>query len=128
MTAIGITIMSEGLARRCIWILPPKYNGLITALNTQNKNLPLYFEDFNAMLLEEEIRQNTRTREDSAFATGTKKVKGKDSSDPSSSDAKKRKKKIKCFYYNKAGHKQNKCRKKIVDEKNRVKKERKKVY
>ena len=60
MIAIGITITSKDLARRCIGILPPKYDGLVTTLNTQNRNPPLNFEDFSAMLLEEEMHQNTR--------------------------------------------------------------------
>ena len=54
MTAIGITITSEDLAQRCIQILPLKYDSLVMALNTRNRNLPLNFEDFSAMLLDEE--------------------------------------------------------------------------
>ena len=107
MTAIGITITSEDLVRRCIRILPPKYDGLVTALNTQNRNPPLNFEDFSAMLLGEEMYQKMRTGEDLAFLAGSKKGKGKDSCNPSSSEDKKNKKKIKCCYCNKVGHKQN---------------------
>ena len=50
------------------------------------------------MLLEEEMCQNTRNEEDSAFSAETKKGKGKDFSNPSSLDDEKKKKKIKCFY------------------------------
>lgn len=68
MTAIGITITSEDLARRCIRILPPKYHSLVTALNTQNRNVPLNFEVSSAMLLEEEMHQKMRNGgEDSTF-------------------------------------------------------------
>ena len=56
----------------------------------QNRNPPLNFEDFSAMLLEEEMHQKTRIGEDSAFSTGSKKGKGKDSSNPSSSEDKKK--------------------------------------
>ena len=75
------------------------------------------------MLQEEEMHQNTRNEEDSTFLARTKKGKGKDSDSPSSSDDKKmKKKKIKCFYCSKSRHEQNKCRKKLDDEKNNVKK------
>ena len=55
-------------------------------------------------------------------STGAKKGKNKDSSNPFSLKDK-NKKKIKCFYCKKVGHKQNKCQKKLVDEKNDVNKE-----
>ena len=115
----GISITSKDLAWRCIRILLLKYDGLVTTLNTQNRNPP---EDFNAMLLEEEMHQNTRNGEDSTFSAWTKKGKGKDSSNPSSSDNKK-KKMIKYIYHNKLGHKQNECWKKLANKKNNIKRE-----
>ena len=60
---------------------------------------------------------------DLAFSTRVKKGKDKDFSNPSSLEDKKCKRKIKCFYCNKARHKQSKCQKEIANEKNRVKKE-----
>ena len=61
MTATGISITRKDLEHRCIRILPPKYDGLVMALNTQNTNPPLTFQDFSAMLLEEKMCQKTRT-------------------------------------------------------------------
>ena len=53
MIAISTTITDEDLAHRCILILPPKYDGLVMAQNTQNINPPLSLEDFSVMILEE---------------------------------------------------------------------------
>ncbi|MCO5561248.1 hypothetical protein L7F22_014869 [Adiantum nelumboides] len=73
LTAVGVAISPEDLARRCIRILPAKYAGLVTALNTQVRPFPLMFEELSAMLLEEEIRLRTREgRGDAAFTANTK--------------------------------------------------------
>ena len=104
-------------------ILLPKYDNLVIVLSTQNRNSALNFEDFNTMLLEEEMHPNIRNREDSAFSARTKKSKGNNSSNPSSADDKKKKKNIKCFCYSKLGLKQKECQKKLVDEKDGVKRE-----
>ena len=106
MAAVGITKTSEELARRCIRILPQKYDALVMTLNTQVRNPPLTFEEFSAMLLEEEMRMKTRDgRSDAAFSA-TSKGKG--------SEKKNGKKKFsgKCHYCNKSGHMVKDCRKK----------------
>lgn len=112
MAAVGIAKSSEDLARRCIRVLPPKYDGLVTALNTQVRTPPLTFEEFTAMLQEEEMRLKSRENQlDSAFSAKVK----------SSQDDKKKGKKKKfsgsCYYCNKKGHAVRDCRKRIQDEK-----------
>ena len=90
---------------------------MVTSLNTQVRTPPLTFEQFCAMLLEEELRQKAREGGDIAFMANAKKGKGKDFSNSSTSKDKK-KKKMKCFYCGKPGHIQNECRKRMADEKN----------
>lgn len=109
LAAVGVAISPEDLARRCIRILPAKYDGLVTALNTQVRPTLLTFEELSAMLLEEELRLNTRAGGgDSAFTANTK-GKGK---------SKKKKFSGSCFYCDKKGHAVKDCRKKKADEKN----------
>ncbi|MCO5586041.1 hypothetical protein L7F22_039979 [Adiantum nelumboides] len=55
LATVGVAIFPEDLARCCICILPAKYDGLVTALNTQVCPTPLMFEELSAMLLEEEL-------------------------------------------------------------------------
>ena len=123
MAAIGVSISSVELARKCIRILPPKFDILATTLNTQVRVPPLTFEDFSSILQEEELRQKARQQpqgEDATFSTNQKKGKAKDSRNSSSFAKDKKKKKMKCFYCKKAGHIQSECRKKAADEKNGV--------
>ena len=54
MTTIGSTITTKDLAQRCIHILPLNYDEMATTLNTNTRNLPLNFQEFNAILLEDQ--------------------------------------------------------------------------
>lgn len=74
MTVVGVAMTSEELARQCVWVLPPKYDCLVTALNTQICLLAVTFEDFFAMLLEEEMWLKTWEEDGTAFTT---KIRGK---------------------------------------------------
>lgn len=113
MAAIGITKTSEELARRCIRILPQKYDALVTTLNTRVRNPALTFEEFSVMLLEEEMRMKTHDGGSDAAFSATSKGKGGEKKNG------KRKKFLgKCHYCNKSGHMVKDCRKKQQDEKN----------
>lgn len=97
LAAVGVALRSEELAQRCLRKMPAKYDSLVTSLSTQVRSTPLTFEDFSAILQEEELRQKMRREgEDAAFAASVKKGKGKDSgkdsSAPESSKSKKKKK------------------------------------
>ncbi|MCO5581175.1 hypothetical protein L7F22_035053 [Adiantum nelumboides] len=63
LAVVGVVITPKDLTRRCIRSLPPKYDGLVTALNTQVRPTPLTFEKFCIMLLEEEVRLKSRQME-----------------------------------------------------------------
>ncbi|MCO5567848.1 hypothetical protein L7F22_021544 [Adiantum nelumboides] len=81
LAAVGVAISPEDLARRCIRILPVKYDALVIALITQVRPTELTFEELSAMLLEEELR--LRTRAGGADAAFTANTKGKGSSSKS---------------------------------------------
>ncbi|MCO5563573.1 hypothetical protein L7F22_017218 [Adiantum nelumboides] len=56
LAVVGVAISPKDLAQRCICILSTtKYDGPVTALNTQVCPTPLMFEELSAMLLEEEL-------------------------------------------------------------------------
>ncbi len=67
-------------------------------MNTQVRNPPLTFEEFGAMLVEEEMRLKAKDGIDTAFSANAKKGKGKGSGNPNASE-KRKKLKAKCFYY-----------------------------
>ena len=115
----GVAITPEDLARRCIRILLPEYDGLVTALNTQIRPQPLTFEELCAMLLEEELRLKSRKRgsRDSAFTASTK-GKGKATSSQPKKKPQKKKFSGKCFCCQKPGHTVKECQNKEADEKN----------
>ena len=117
LAAVGVVISPEDMARRCIRVLPSKYDGIVTALNTQVRPTPLKFDELSAMLLEEELRLKTREgREDSAFLSRTK---GKGTSNSNNVNRIPKKKfNGSCFYCDKKGHTIKDCRKKMADEKN----------
>ncbi|KAH7424974.1 hypothetical protein KP509_11G035000, partial [Ceratopteris richardii] len=70
---LGAYWLDKELARRCVRVLPAKYDGLVTTLNTQVRPNPLTFEEFSAMLLEEEMRLRNRQRiSDAAFSANAK--------------------------------------------------------
>ena len=118
LVAIGVAISPEEMARRCIRVLPPKYDGIVTALNTQVRPTPLRFEELSAMLLEEELRLKAReVREDSAFVIKTK-GKGIPNSNSENRIPKKKKFNGSCFYCDNKGHTIKDCWKKMADEKN----------
>ena len=114
MAAAGVAKTPEDLARRCIRILPQKYDGLVTALNTQVRPQPLTFEELCAMLLEEELRFKTRDGSGDAAFSANAKGKGLESK----KKPKKKKFSGSCYYCNKKGHAVKDCRKKQADEKN----------
>jgi len=118
MAAVGIKKTSEELASFCIRVLPRKYDSLATALNTQVRTPPLTFEEFGAMLVEEEMRLKARDGTDTAFSANAKKGKGKGSGNPNASEKKKKNSKTKCFYCDKPGHVISLCRLREADEKN----------
>lgn len=117
MAAVGVAKTPEDLARRCIRILPAKYDGLVTALNTQVRPSPLTFEELSAMLLEEELRLKTREGGSDAAFFANNKGKGIASSDGSKKKLKKKKFSGSCYYCDKKGHTVKDCRKKQADEK-----------
>ncbi|MCO5579740.1 hypothetical protein L7F22_033600 [Adiantum nelumboides] len=53
MAAIGIGIKLQDLTQRCICVLSPRYDSLVTSLNTQMHVPPLSFEEFCDILQEE---------------------------------------------------------------------------
>ena len=113
MAAVGIAKTSEELARRCIRVLPQKYDGLVTALNTQIRTPPLTFEEFSSMLLEEELRLKSRDGETSVALTMKTDWKNNNKQRP-----KKKRFQGSCHYCSKKGHVVKECRKRIFDEKN----------
>ena len=113
MAAVGISKTKEDLARRCMRVLTHKFDGLVTALNTQVRNPPLTFEEFSAMLLEEEMRLKSRDAGNGGDSALTAKAKAKGEK---KKDGKK-KFKGKCHYCGKSGHMAKECRKKEKDEK-----------
>jgi hypothetical protein len=115
MAAIGLALKSEDLARRSLQVLPPKFDGFVTALTTAVRPTLLTFEEFCSMIMEEEMRLKARCTNDEAYAANTK-GKGKSKDADSSSESKK--KKVKCFYCGKKGHIAKECRKKQADAKN----------
>ena len=72
MAAISIGIESRDLARRRICVLPPRYDSLVTSVNTQVCVPPLSFEEFCSILQEEEMQQKLWGGGDSAFIANTK--------------------------------------------------------
>lgn len=121
MAGAGVQITSEELARRCLRICPPKYDGLVTALNTQVRPQALTFEEFTALLLEEELRLKSREGSGKGATAFTANAKGKgNSSNKADKDGDKKKKKFKgeCFHCKKKGHKIQDCRIKKAEEKN----------
>ena len=50
MASTRIQESSKGLAQKYLLICPPKFNGLVSALNTQVRHQPSSFEEFNALL------------------------------------------------------------------------------
>ena len=95
-------------------MLPPKFDGFVTALTTAVRPTPLTFEEFSSMVMEEEMRLKVRSSADEAYAASAKgKGKSKDSGEYSD-----RKKKMKCFYCGKKGHMEKECQKKQADAKN----------
>ena len=60
MAGAGIKKSSKDLAQKFLLVCPPKFDGLVTALNTQVRPSPLTFEDFYALLQEEELRLKAR--------------------------------------------------------------------
>lgn len=123
MAGAGIKKSSEDLAQKCLLVCPPKFDGLVTALNTQVRPSPLTFEDFCALLQEEELRLKAREgggRADAAFSATT--AKGPKGNSSKNGDNKKKGGKAKfkgeCFYCKKKGHTIAECRTKKEDEKN----------
>ena len=77
-----MVLRSKGLARRCLRVLPPKFDGFVTTLTTTVKLTPLTFEEFNSMIMEEEMRLKVCISANEAYAANTKrKRKAKDSSE-----------------------------------------------
>ena len=60
MAGARIKKSSKDLAWKCLLVCPPKFDGLVTTLNTQVRPSPLTFEDFCALLQEEELRIKAR--------------------------------------------------------------------
>ena len=60
LAVVGVVVSPEDMAHRCIRVLPSKYDGIVTTLNTQVRPTPLKFDELSAMLLEEELRLKTR--------------------------------------------------------------------
>ena len=50
----------EDLAQWCLQICLPRFDGLVTTLNTQVRPQPLSFEEFCVLLMEEELRLKAR--------------------------------------------------------------------
>ena len=50
MASAVIKKSSKDLAQKCLLVCPPKFDGLVTTLNTQVRPSPLMFEDLCALL------------------------------------------------------------------------------
>ena len=50
MAGVGIKKSSKDLAQKCLLVYPPKFDGLVTTLNTRVRPSPLTFEDLCALL------------------------------------------------------------------------------
>ena len=77
MAGAGIKKLSKHLARKCLLVCPPKFDALVTTLNSQMRPQPLTFEDFCALLQEEELRLKAREGGGTADAAFSATAKGK---------------------------------------------------
>ncbi|XP_057953875.1 uncharacterized protein LOC131148156 [Malania oleifera] len=116
MAAVDIAKTSKELARRCIRVLPSKYDSLVTALSTQIRTPTLTFEEFCALLLEEEMR--LRIRENESNSAFIMQIKGKGNNVEKKKGKNKKRFYGICYYCKKKGHATKDCRKRIHDEKN----------
>ena len=128
MVGARIQKSSKELAWKCLLVCPPKFESLVTTLNTQVRTQPLSFEEFCAFLQEEELRLKAReggsSSGDVALSATTKGKGGANSKGGNSNkneDKKmkggKNKFKGECFYCKKKCHTIAKCCTKKENEK-----------